>query len=329
MKSQMIVCEQCGVTVKETNLDRHVRSVHEGVLPVRREGNTVLWKGSRVRYADFTKIREYVDACLEDGYLDELEEKQRSTDANLLLELVEKLGSTFPKIQKPPEFPDYLPPPNSIFAKWAKIDQEMRTQYDKAKEEYTLIYSKVFGGIAELDFKLKIIERLKQDIKRKSVNGFIIRNVHWTILPPDRDQFEELRNYYSVYEAAKDDVRIDYDRIKKTLGLKPRFIYRGANEFSGYCAYLFSMMNGAVLECPVVGNAIYVIEGDWRQLSKMTKSQLLTNQRERVTRIVHAGDWFFSLREHIKRLRRVKTRKRRNRERLPVVEYRSGPGVGD
>lgn len=327
MKANIVVCQQCGAKVKENRPDRHIRKVHKSIAPVRKECKNVLWKGSLMRYANFVEIREYVDACLEDACLEESKEKLLTSDAGLLLDLIDELASTFPEIQRPPDFPDYLPPPESIFLEWSELDAEMRDQYSKAREEYALIYGKVFEGIAKLNFKLEILERLKLDIERKSVNGLIIRTVNWTILPPDSDQFEELKRYYSVFEATRPDIRVDYDRIKKALSLKPSSIYRGRAEFSGYCVYLFHMVKGAVLECPVVGNAIYVIEGDWRQLSKMTKSQLLTNQRERVARIVHAGNWFFSLREHIKRLRKVKTRKRRDRERLPIVEYRSGRDV--
>lgn len=44
----------------------------------------------------------------------------------------------------------------------------------------------------------------------------------------------------------------------------------------------------AICECPFVGNAAYVLNGDWRQLSRLTKRELLERSQERV---VHSGDW--------------------------------------
>jgi len=75
------------------------------------------------------------------------------------------------------------------------------------------------------------------------------------------------------------------------LDLKPDRIYAGLDEFDGYLAYLFPGMDGAVLENPIEGNAVYVFDANWRELSKLSKMELLQQAKHKFRRIVHTGDW--------------------------------------
>ena len=46
-----------------------------------------------------------------------------------------------------------------------------------------------------------------------------------------------------------------------------------------------------VLECPVEGNATYVLSGDWKKMVGHSKFYLRTNFSHNYTKIVHKGDW--------------------------------------
>lgn len=80
--------------------------------------------------------------------------------------------------------------------------------------------------------------------------------------------------------------------MNKAYEMRPGSIYIGVDEFEGYVVFYFDRTQVAVLECPVVGNAIYVIKSNWETLSRLSKAQLLQRHQREVVRIVHAGEWF-------------------------------------
>jgi hypothetical protein len=77
--------------------------------------------------------------------------------------------------------------------------------------------------------------------------------------------------------------------LAKELGDPPA--YTGLDEFAGYVAFCPDGLPFAVLDKAVVGNAIYVLKGDWRALSQLPKAELLEQQHEHVERVVHSGAW--------------------------------------
>jgi len=72
--------------------------------------------------------------------------------------------------------------------------------------------------------------------------------------------------------------------------LDPEQCYVGKDEFEGYIVFTFAHTPNALLECPVFGNAIYIINSDWERLSRMTKQEL--RRSPEVTRIIHKPNWF-------------------------------------
>jgi hypothetical protein len=84
------------------------------------------------------------------------------------------------------------------------------------------------------------------------------------------------------------------DRIR-IHSLGPNETYVGIAEFEGYVVSCFSRAATAVLDCPVMGNAIYVFGENWKYLSRLTKSDLLNGRRRDFDRIIHNGEWFLRL----------------------------------
>jgi hypothetical protein len=64
--------------------------------------------------------------------------------------------------------------------------------------------------------------------------------------------------------------------VYKRFALKPSSVYVGIGEFDGYIVLAFRQTRKVVLECPIYGNAIYVIHEDWQRLAKMPKFELLS-----------------------------------------------------
>jgi hypothetical protein len=72
--------------------------------------------------------------------------------------------------------------------------------------------------------------------------------------------------------------RYDPDRIVKALSLDRKQRYEEIGGVEGYTVFTFPYASSVLLECPIVGNAIYVIHKDWKH---------------------HRGDWFEQVEEEL------------------------------
>ena len=92
-------------------------------------------------------------------------------------------------------------------------------------------------------------------------------------------------------------VEVARERFKRIYELEPKSVYRGFETFSDYFALLFEDTDKVVLESVNYGNAIYIIEGDWKILSRRTKAELKTSIKTKV--IHHRSDWFSKLKNYL------------------------------
>jgi hypothetical protein len=142
--------------------------------------------------------------------------------------------------------------------------------------------------------RLKIIERISADVERAFKYGTTkpMRRLPWHVLPPGELSATTLHQHYHRLQQQNPCVRYEIERINKAFSLHPDQCYVGRDEFEGYIILTFAHTPKALLECPVFGNAIYIINSDWKRLSSKTKQELLTNHSGEITKIVHKGDWF-------------------------------------
>jgi len=145
-------------------------------------------------------------------------------------------------------------------------------------------------------------EKRKSESNTKFIEGEQFETVNWSILPTGLDWkgfnrfFEEQVSNCQTNQPKKmiDDSRKRFERI---FELKPDKICRGILTFSDYFALHFNECEEVVLESVVYGNALYIIKGDWEQLSKKTKKELRDYHSPKV--IKHRGDWFSKLKNHL------------------------------
>jgi hypothetical protein len=173
--------------------------------------------------------------------------------------------------------------------KWGK-NQTINHKFEKARR------GKIVKGA---DLKKRREERLA---KKETVNSVNIEKVNWTLLPVGTDwaTFEDNFNEQltksggSFEPKAIDEAK---ERFKCIFELKPKSIYRGFETFSDYFALLFEDTDKVVLESVNYGNAIYIIEGDWKILSRRTKAELKKRNSTKV--IQHRTDWFSKLKNYL------------------------------
>jgi hypothetical protein len=132
-----------------------------------------------------------------------------------------------------------------------------------------------------------------------SVSLPAVTQLPWKILPAGEHPFPAILSHFEQLQRTSRHVQYDLERLHRMQSLNPSATYVGINEFAGYIVFYFAERRVAVLECPIVGNAIYAIHGDWKHLSRLSKAALLNYYSDKVTRIVHNGNWFLQLKQAI------------------------------
>ncbi len=120
------------------------------------------------------------------------------------------------------------------------------------------------------------------------------------LLPPGTWDIEDVINHYRT--QARDGMGtwaekiLDYRRLVAIKTLGPTKCYIGKELWNGYVVFEFRGRN-AVLECPVQGNATYVLSGDWKLMVRHTKAYLRRHYDRNYTKVVHKGDWIDRIRQ--------------------------------
>ncbi len=126
------------------------------------------------------------------------------------------------------------------------------------------------------------------------------RHLSWRVLPPGELSVDSISRHYDRLQRQNPRIKYERERIVKAFSLGPKECYVGKNEFEGYVVFTFAHTTKALLECPLYGNAIYIIDSDWKRWSRMSKQELLSSSHE-VTRIIHRGNWFSEVKRELKR----------------------------
>jgi hypothetical protein len=120
------------------------------------------------------------------------------------------------------------------------------------------------------------------------------KKVSWEILNPSSEyRVKDLVNHFKSLQGLKSERIIQWERLEKLDTLNPKTVYVGSNEFMGYVVYVFGDRQKVILECPMPGNATYLISGNWRELTQRRKTDLMNNCGESVERVIHRGSGWF------------------------------------
>jgi hypothetical protein len=150
-------------------------------------------------------------------------------------------------------------------------------------------------------FQRRVLERLRRDVQQNTVNGVLLfpERLNWVILETGSEGLSQIHQYCDQLLRRKPNWEIEFSRIEHVYSLGLQATYCGVAEFDGYLVFYFAREGIAVLECPIVGNALYVISGDWLSLSRLTKTDLLRTHSGRVMRIIHTDQWRQELKRHL------------------------------
>ncbi len=162
-----------------------------------------------------------------------------------------------------------------------KIDKTLKTS-DKNFQEDLLFYLNLIQENFETCNVFPIGEFLKERQVYKKLN--------WEVLPfgwwADKKQVQSLK------EKLGSNVRLFIERIKYIESLNPLERYEGQSYLGNRLYYVFVFEKCVLAECPMFGNAIYILGEDkmsiWQDIFAKTKKEVLEIG---VKRVLHRGDW--------------------------------------
>lgn len=118
------------------------------------------------------------------------------------------------------------------------------------------------------------------------------RRLNWTILPPGEMPWSQLRKAIDpfIQKAPKGNQPVIQYRLETINRYKPDFQAVGHGGFSGYVILGFKDKNLYTLESIYYGNATYIFDENWEELSKKTKAEIL-NEKLQTARLIHREGW--------------------------------------
>jgi hypothetical protein len=117
------------------------------------------------------------------------------------------------------------------------------------------------------------------------------RWLNWELLPPGEMPWPQLRHHLEplIDRMGERKGPVATRRLKLlTEEFQPNFVAVGRAGFYGYL--VFGYDDAYVMESLYYGNATYVFGKDWEELSKLTKAEILREDRQQA-RIVHRESW--------------------------------------
>ena len=212
--------------------------------------------------------------------------------------------------------------------------KEFRGRYDHVDKERTvdvtrMCYPREFipppsleMSVAIVDGKLRLVTPLPanaaKDLVKHAVNLYLEafgechltdkpdevplvtpKKVNWKLLPQGANPWKRAQSAVTArLPSSADQQEIIVERQKYICEFDPDEVYAGEGGFSDYLAYVFPSKGLSVLESVTTGNAIYVFDRNWRNISQMSKRDILAGGLEK-DRIIHATGWHKRLAEHL------------------------------
>jgi hypothetical protein len=129
--------------------------------------------------------------------------------------------------------------------------------------------------------------------------GAPLIHLAFELLPAGSWKISDVVEYYKRHDTHQwlGGREVDLQRIINLTKLKPIRCSVGKSEWLGYILFEFQWSTSVVLECPITGNAVYILSGDWRSMVGESKGRLLTEFRQDTTKVVHKGDWLMRVRQ--------------------------------
>ncbi|XHX80648.1 MAG: hypothetical protein RBJ76_12175 [Stenomitos frigidus ULC029] len=131
-----------------------------------------------------------------------------------------------------------------------------------------------------------------------------IRRLSFELLPPGSWNIDDVIAYYrreaQNFPTELVSRAIEWQRLVQIKSLRPEECYVGTNLWLGYVVFAFRYTEKVVLECPVEGNATYVLSKNWKYMVRQTKQELRRKYATQYVKVVHRGSWLDRVRSALR-----------------------------
>lgn len=130
------------------------------------------------------------------------------------------------------------------------------------------------------------------DSEKKTIIPPQIIRLNWKIFPKGEYIWEKVEPIIKerINAQPKGNRPVISFRNAKISTKEPTFFAYGLGGFSDYTVYGFPNLNIYILESMNIGNATYVLDKNWEEITKLTKKDIIDNNLYK-KRIVHSPDW--------------------------------------
>ncbi|WLR60629.1 hypothetical protein [Guptibacillus hwajinpoensis] len=147
--------------------------------------------------------------------------------------------------------------------------------------------------VHQINLMLEIFKRVEifqENLERYEVPKVI--KLGWNVLPAGNMPWERFKSHLTpvIDKLSKGKKIIIKERLETVSQYKPDFHAIGENGYRGYIIFGFTKQNIYIFESAEYGNATYVFQGNWEQLSKMTKAEIVNGNHHK-HRFVHLEGW--------------------------------------
>lgn len=119
-----------------------------------------------------------------------------------------------------------------------------------------------------------------------------IKRLNWKLLPPGKYPYARTKDALAGFLSTlgESERPVVEERIKSISRFEPDFLAIGLGGFKDYVVFGFTGKDRYVLESPRLGNATYIFDKNWQDLSAKTKKEILDGSLHEA-RIIHGHRW--------------------------------------
>ncbi|MDF7639280.1 hypothetical protein PT285_07685 [Lactobacillus sp. ESL0791] len=128
----------------------------------------------------------------------------------------------------------------------------------------------------------------------------IKETVSWKILPKGERIWEVTVKGKSHKLVSKSESKKINERFEYIKRFKPDTIYQGLGGYTGYLVFEFKKEKIYVFDSVMYGNATYIFNKVWKEVSKLTKKEILEGHLEE-KRIIHSNNWKNKLKDTLEK----------------------------
>jgi hypothetical protein len=124
-----------------------------------------------------------------------------------------------------------------------------------------------------------------------------VKSVDWEILPPGEKIWDSITQSTSS-KVSKSEQKLMLERLQFLRSYIPSAVYNGIGGYSGYLVFEFEKKGLCIFDSIMYGNAAYVFKGEWEDVSRLTKKEII-QENLALDRIVHHRNWESRMKEYL------------------------------